>query len=133
MDTKQIVTRYHDAWTGGDMEAARGCLADELDFQGSIDAYHNADDFIAALTAFQKMVRRVTVVQSLFSERGAALLYDCETTGPAGTITTAEFFTLRGGKITSIRLVFDATELRKLMAGPVGGCRTMAPLHPRPC
>jgi hypothetical protein len=34
---------------------------------------------------------------------------------PAGVIRTAEFFTITDGRIKSIRLVFDATELRKLM------------------
>jgi ketosteroid isomerase-like protein len=115
MEAKQIVTKYHNAWSGGDMEAARGCLADDLDFQGSIDTFRRADDFMAALTMFQKMLRGVTLIQSFFSENGAALLYDCDTMSPAGMIRTAEFFTVRDGKITSIRLVFDATELRKLM------------------
>ena len=115
MDTKQIITNYHNAWTSGDMEGARVYLADDLDFQGSIDTFSRADDFIAALTMFQKMLREITLIQSFFSESGAALLYDCDTMSPAGVLRTAEFFTVRNGKIKSIRLVFDATELRKLM------------------
>jgi len=117
MDTKQVVTNYHNAWTGGDFEAARLYLADDLDFQGSIDTFHRADDFIVALTMFQKMLSRVDLIQSFYSESGAALLYDCNTMSPAGMIRTAEFFSVRDGKISSIRLVFDATELRKLMGG----------------
>lgn len=115
MDAKQVVTNYHDAWTSGNLEKARVCLADDLDFQGSIDVFRRADDFIAALTMFQKMVRGVNLIQSIFSESEAALLYDCETMSPAGVIRTAEFFKVTEGKIESIRLVFDATELRKLM------------------
>ena len=115
MGAKQIVTNYHNAWTGGNVQSARVYLADDLDFQGSIDTFHRADDFVVALTMFQKMLRRVDVIQSFFSENGAALLYDCDTMSPAGVIRTAEFFTVADGKIQSIRLVFDATELRKLM------------------
>ena len=115
MDTKQVVTNYHDAWTSGDMKAARVYLADDLDFQGSIDTFHNADDFIVALTMFQKMIQKIKLIQSFFSENSAALLYDCDTTITAGMIRTAEFFTVTDDKIKSIRLVFDATELRKLM------------------
>jgi hypothetical protein len=115
MDKKQIVTNYHNAWTSGNMEAARVYLADDLDFRGSIDTFRRADDFIAALTMFQKMLRKITLIQSFFSENGAALLYDCDTMSPAGIIRTAEFFTVKDDKIKSIRLVFDATELRKLM------------------
>lgn len=117
MDTKQIVTNYHNAWTAGNIAAARGWLADDLRFRGSIDTFDSADEFVAALTMFQKMLRGVNLIQSYFSESGAALLYDCETMGPAGTLRTAEFFTVGQGKIRSITLVFDATELRKLMAG----------------
>ena len=117
MDTKQVVTNYHNAWTSGDMKAARVCLADDLDFQGSIDTFRRADDFIGALTMFQRMLRRVNLIQSFYSESGAALLYDCDTMSPAGMIRTAEFFTVKDSKIISVRLVFDATELRKLIAG----------------
>ncbi len=115
MDTRQIVTNYHDAWTRGDLETARSYLADDLDFVGSIDTFHRADDFVAALGMFRQMLRGTTLIQSFFAENGAALLYDCDTMSPAGVIRTAEFFTIAEGKIVSIRLVFDATELRKLM------------------
>lgn len=117
MDAKEIVTRYHTAWTNGDIKSAREYLADDLDFKGSIDKFNRADDFIAALAGFQKILRGVNLLQSFFSETGAALLYDCDTITPAGVIRTAEFFTVANGKITKIRLVFDATELHKLMAG----------------
>jgi hypothetical protein len=117
MDTKKIVTQYYEAWTAGDMEAARALLTDDLDFQGSIDTFRRADDFMIALTLFQKMLRSVNLIYGFFSENGAALLYDCDTMTPAGVIRTAEFFTVNDYKISSIRLVFDATELRKLMTG----------------
>jgi hypothetical protein len=61
------------------------------------------------------MLRGVTLIHSLFEQEGAALLYDCDTAPPAGVIRTAEFFATKNGKITKIRLVFDAKELRKLM------------------
>jgi hypothetical protein len=115
MDIRQLVETYHNAWTTGDITKARSYLADNIDFQGSIDTFDNADDFVAALTQFQGILRKVTVLQQLFDNKGGALLYDCETAGPAGTIRTAEFFTVSGSKIVKIRLVFDATELRKLM------------------
>jgi ketosteroid isomerase-like protein len=117
MDTRQLIETYHDAWTTGDITRARGCLADDLDFMGSIDTFNKADEFVAVLTQFQRMLRSVTMLKSFFSEAGAALLYDCDTASPAGVIRTAEFFTIRDGKIAEIRLIFDATELRKLMAG----------------
>jgi hypothetical protein len=117
MDTRQVVTNYYNAWTGGDMKTARVYLADDLDFKGSINTFRRADDFMMALTMFQKMLNGVTLIDSFYSESGAALLYECDTMSPAGVLRTAEFFRVSGDKIRSIRLVFDATELRKLAAG----------------
>jgi ketosteroid isomerase-like protein len=115
MSARQLIETYHTAWTTGDLDTARRCLADDLDFKGSIDSFHRADDFVRALKVFQGLLRGVTLLKSLFEEERAALLYDCETATPAGVIRTAEFFATKNGKITEIRLVFDASELRKLM------------------
>ena len=115
METRQLVERYHEAWTSGDFTTARICLTDDLDFRGSIDAFSNADTFLEAVKRFRRMVNGVTLLQSYYDDEGAALLYDCDTASPAGVIRTAEFFRVANYKITSIRLVFDASELRKAM------------------
>jgi ketosteroid isomerase-like protein len=115
MDTRTLIESYHQAWTNGDFAAARSLLADDLDFRGSISTFTKADDFIAVLTRFREILRGVTMLESFFDDKGAALLYDCDTVTPAGVIRTAEFFTVSDNRITGIRLVFDATELRKAM------------------
>jgi len=115
MDTRELIDAYHCAWTSGDFVTARELLSDDLDFRGSIDTFSNADDFIAALTHFKEILRGVTMLRSFYDHQGAALLYDCDTVTPAGVIRTAEFFSVSENKITAIRLVFDATEMRKGM------------------
>ena len=117
MSDANIVGKYHEAWTHRDMDTARSCLADDLDFQGPIDTFSSADEFIATLTGFAEMLTRVDLLERFDAEDTAALLYDCVTDTPAGTIRTAEFFRLSDGKIASIRLVFDATALRQVMSG----------------
>ena len=117
MSTNDVVRKYHEAWTNRDMATARSCLADDLDFQGPIDTFSNADDFIATLTGFAQMLSRVDLLQELYTGDAAALLYDCVTNSPAGTIRTAEYFWLRDGKIARVRLVFDATVLRQFIGG----------------
>ena len=113
---RSTVRDYFESWTRGDMAGARTRLADDLEFRGPIDRFDSADSFVGALAGFAGMLTRVELVQELYADDEAALLYDCVTASPAGTIRTAEFFRLRDGRIASIRLVFDATELRKLMA-----------------
>ena len=115
MDSRQLIENYHQAWTNGDFVTARASLADNLDFRGSINTFLTADDFIAALTQFKQMVTGVTILNSFYDSEGGALLYDCNSESPAGIIRTAEFFSVSDNKISSIRLIFDATELRKLV------------------
>jgi hypothetical protein len=115
MSAQQLIETYHNAWTTGDFITARRCLADDLDFKGSIDTFRVADDFVVALKRFQGMLRGVKIIRGFFDQDGGALLYDCDTMSPAGVIRTAEFFTTTRGKISGIQLVFDASELRKLM------------------
>lgn len=115
MDIRKLIEAYHKAWTCGDFEAARSFLADDLEFRGTIESFSNADDFLAALKQFAKMTNQVTMLEQFYDHQSAALLYDCETATPAGVIRTAEFFSVAGNRITAIRLIFDATELRKAM------------------
>jgi hypothetical protein len=115
MDTRDMIETYHHAWINGDFASARACLADNLDFRGSMETFSNAEDFIAALTQFKQMLRSVTILQSFYDADGAALLYDCDTATPAGILRTAEFFTVSQNRISAIRLVFDATALRTAM------------------
>ena len=111
MSARKVVEAYHNARTTGKLAEAGSYLTDDLDFQGSIDRFNKADDFVKAFTQFQRMLTGVTLLKSFFSENGAVLLYDCDTMSPAGVLRTAEFFSMNKGKITEIRLVFDATEL----------------------
>ena len=115
--TREVVRGYYDAWTSRDLDRARGYLADDLDFQGSLRRYTRADDFIPALEQFLQILEDVRLLKELYEGEDAMMLYDCET-GPAGTIRTAEAFTVRDGKIREIRLVFDPTELIKLGRRP---------------
>ena len=117
MDTRQLIETYHKAWTSGDFITARRCLADNLDFKGSIDTFQNADDFINALKGFKGMLRGIGILKNYFDHSGGAILYDCKPPPQPELFEPSEFFSVDNGKITEIRLVFDATELRKLM-GP---------------
>jgi len=115
MYTRQLIENYHNAWAKGDFATARAFLADDLDSKGSIGKFQTADEFVAALRGFQAMLIHVTLLKSFYKSDGAALLYGCDTTSPEGVIRMAEFFTIKGDKISKIWLFFDAMELLKMM------------------
>ena len=118
MSDANIVGKYHEAWTHRGMDTARSCLADNLDFQGPIDTFANADDLITTLTGFAQMLTPADLLQRFDTLRMPRL---CSTT--ASRIRRPEPSArrnpsgLRDGKIASIRLVFDATALRQVMSG----------------
>ncbi|MFN8638159.1 MAG: nuclear transport factor 2 family protein [Dehalococcoidia bacterium] len=114
--TRAIVEDYARAWTGGDVATARALLADDLDFEGPVDTFHHADQLIEALRGLVSMTQRVDRLAAFYGDTEAMLLYDVVTGTPAGTIRTAEHFTIENGRIARIRLVFDATILRTLMS-----------------
>lgn len=113
--TRELVDAYSTAWMGGDVQTARTFLADDLVFRGSIDRFDRADDLMAPLAQLSGMLSEVKILERFYDEDRAALLYDCITPTPAGTIRTAEFFKISHGRISEIRLVFDATLLRQMV------------------
>ena len=115
MTAQPIIEGFYQAWTAGNLSLARTYLADNLHFRGSLETYDSAEAFMAALGRFQSMLKDAVMVKCFFGEDGGALLYDCYTSTPIGVMRTAEFFTIRNGKITDICLVFDASEFRKMV------------------
>lgn len=113
--TRKIVEGYSNAWVSGDLETARSYLADDLEFRGSIDNFNDADSLISAISVFLNILKSVVTISTFYDENEAILMYDCVTDSPAGTIRTVEYFKVDGGKIKEIKLVFDASELRKLI------------------
>ncbi len=113
---ESVVGGYCDAWTNGDMTKARTFLADDLDFQDSVNRFQTADAFIEALAQFYAIFNEARFLKKMHDDDSAFLLYDCSIKTPGGALRCAEYFRVANGKIREIRLVFDATELNRLKA-----------------
>ncbi len=73
-----------------------------------------AQALVPGVERFAKSVTSFRLVQELCVGSEMAVLYDCALTRPSGTHRFAEFFRVEDGLITELRLLFDATEYRKL-------------------
>lgn len=113
--TRKIVEDYSKAWSSGDLKTARSYLADDLEFRGSIDNFNDADSLMSAVSIFLTILESVDRISAFYDGCEAILMYDCVTNSPAGTIRTVEYLKIIDGKIKEIKLIFDASELRKLM------------------
>lgn len=117
--TADLVLAYYDGWKNGaaayDEARLRDILASDLKFEGPIAGkQESADTFLPGLLGFVKTLEGLHVLSLICSGDEAAVLYDCDVTMPRGTFRFAEFFRVEGENIREIKLVFDATQFRRL-------------------
>jgi hypothetical protein len=114
--TRRIVEAYFAAWTAKNVDDAYALLAENLEFSGPSASYRSADEFRPALVNFAAMTKGARIAELLVQGDRAAMLYDCELPPPIGSLRIASFFRIENGKIRWYETLFDATELRKLLA-----------------
>jgi hypothetical protein len=105
----QIALAYHRAWTGKDLDAAMGYLADDVVCDapaGRIDGIPAYRDFLAPFA--ERLLIRAHMLAAFGDESTAVLVYDAETV-PVRSAPAAECVTVREGKIVYNRFVFDRT------------------------
>jgi hypothetical protein len=105
----QIALAHHRAWTGKDLDAAMGYIADDVVCDapaGRITGIHAYRDFLAPFA--ERFLIRAEMIAAFGDDSTAVLVYDAETI-PAKSAPAAECVTVRDGKIVYNRFVFDRT------------------------
>jgi hypothetical protein len=103
---KEVVDSYNRALEARDFTAARGFLADDLRFEGPIDRFQKADDYIGAITRLYGMVKGVEHQATIVEGNDVAVFYVLDT--PVAKAPVAEWYTVRAGKIAHLQTYFDA-------------------------
>ncbi len=103
---RDVVGRFNRALETRDFAAARGLVAEDLHFEGPIDRFTKADDYIKAISQLYGMVKGVEHQATIGEGDEVATLYVLDT--PVAKAPVAEWYTVRGGKIVHIRTYFDA-------------------------
>ena len=101
-----IVHRYADALEARDFAAARAFLADDLRFEGPIDRFNRADDYMKAISGLYGMVKGIDHQATVAEGDNVAVFYVLKT--PVADAPVAEWYTVRSGKIVQLRAYFDA-------------------------
>ena len=86
-----------------------GCcslLADDLHFEGPIDKFTRADDYVKAITGLYGMIKGVQHQATIAQREDVAVFYLLDT--PMAKTPVAEWYTVRDSKIVHIRTYFDA-------------------------
>ena len=106
-DPGDVVRAYHAALQRRDFDAARSLLADDLHFQGPIDEFHRADDYVGAIQRLWGIVTAIDVRHQSSDGEQVVVLYEMATNTPAGTQLVCEWFGIAGGRIAWLRALFD--------------------------
>jgi limonene-1,2-epoxide hydrolase len=104
----EIVKSYQAALGTGDFTAARKLMRDDMVFQGPLDTFHSADEYLEAVKRLASIIQRIDLKKVFVDGEDVCVLYDMVTNTPAGTAFIAEWYQVTGGQIMSLRAVFDA-------------------------
>jgi len=105
---RETVENYQAALGKGDFAAARKLLQDDMTFQGPIDTFNKADDYLESIKQLASIIQRIDLKHVFADGDDVCVLYDMVTNTPAGTAFIAEWYQVKGGKIAALRVVFDA-------------------------
>ena len=119
--TRELVQAYYDSWKNGmasnDEARLRSILAPDLRFEGPIAGKRDGlEPFLMGLADFVRTLKAYRIVQQMHAGSEASALYDCNIGVSAGTLRFAEFFRVQNDKIQEIKLLYHATEFRRLTA-----------------
>ncbi|SRR6266566_637819 len=106
-DARAIVASYFDAWNNNDFSTMRSVLADDVDFAGPIDHFDNADAYQQAIRGLSQMKTGISIHKTFVDGSDVLTWYDLHTK-IAPPAPVAEWSHVEQGKITMVRVVFDA-------------------------
>ncbi|GMQ85858.1 MAG: hypothetical protein BMS9Abin07_1426 [Acidimicrobiia bacterium] len=117
MSNAAVVRTYLDAFTSGDIDGAMDLIADDFSFAGPIVQSEGKQAFVEGSQAAQAIAKGYTMLRQFEDGDDVVSLYEFELGAPAtpGTVLMSEWNTVRHGKLTSARLVFDTAQFSALM------------------
>ena len=103
-----VIQQFQQAVGKGDLTAARQLLHDNLSFRGPIDTFHEPEPYLEALKKLQPITQRIDILKMFADGNDVCVLGDMVTNTPIGTAFSCEWYQVKGDKISSVRVVFDA-------------------------
>ncbi len=109
-----VVTKYHRAWTSGDIDGAMSCVADDISCRAPGGDLAGKDAYRGFIGGFAPMLTGIGDIAEFADGNRVALFYYPQTAATS-TAPAAEFLTVTNGKISESVLIFD-----RLAYGPPG-------------
>jgi len=97
---------YYEAWTSHNLDKAMSYIADDIVCDAPAGRLNGANAYRGFLGPFVQIVTGATMIAAFGDDQTALVLYDTQTV-PVKSAPGAEYVTVKDGKITYSRFVFD--------------------------
>src|SRR5215472_5602023 len=97
---------YYQAWTDHDLDLAMSYIADDIVCDAPAGRLEGAEAYRGFMDPFVQILLGSTMIASFGDEDTALVMYDTQTV-PVKSAPGAECVTVRDGKITYSRFLFD--------------------------
>lgn len=101
-----VALAYHHAWTRHNMDLAMTFVAEDIVCQAPAGRLEGADAFRGFMGPFSDILTSSRLVAAFGDATTAVVMYDTDTV-PVRDAPGAECLTVRDGKITHMRIIFD--------------------------
>jgi ketosteroid isomerase-like protein len=106
-DAAAAAATYFDAWRARDFARLRSVLADDVDFAGPLATVTGGDECLRGLQGMAQIMTSLEV-RKVFDDGSDVLTWFDLATSVAETVPVANWMHVEDGKITRIRVAFDA-------------------------
>jgi len=103
-----VALAYHRAWTSKNVDEALRHVADDIACDAPGGQMRGIDQYRPFLANFVPLVTGHDMIAALGDTETAVLVYNLHTI-PVSSGLTCECFTVKAGRITTNRLIFDQT------------------------
>ena len=108
-EVANVATTYFDTWKTNDFDTMRSLVAEDVRFEGPLATLEGAEDYIKGIQGLSQVISDI-VIQKIFVDGQDVLTwYDMHTT-VASPVAVANWLHVEEGKITALRVAFDARE-----------------------
>jgi hypothetical protein len=109
-EAAKVASAYFDAWKVNDFDTMRSLVDDDITFVGPLAQLEGAQDYMEGIKGMSRITSDIVIRKTFVDGPDVLTWYDLHTT-VASAVPVANWLHIEEGKITSLRVAFDAREL----------------------
>ena len=109
-DAARAATTYFDAWKVDDFDTMQSLVDDDVTFAGPLAQLEGVEDYMEGIKGMSQIKSDIVIQKTFVDGPDVLTWFELHTLG-ASPVPVANWLHVEDGKITSLRVAFDAREL----------------------